>query len=145
MQAATAVNDHCDLVSHPDSLGGRSESGPQDCIINLSPICIIMSLIRFLTDDGSHFAITGYLQCLAAERKQLIGLGQVLGLRYSRLKGIDSSSFLEDMIAAWLRKEDDVMTRCPPTWRNLVLALRDKRVQQNGIAATIIAKEKVQL
>lgn len=103
------------------------------------------SVLNLFLDDGSQFAITGYLQDLAAERKILTDLGQVLGLRYSRLKGMDLSSLLDDMIAAWLRKEDDVMDRCPPTWRNLVMALRDKRVRQNGIAATIAKDKNIQL
>ena len=49
----------------------------------------------------------------------------------------DSATFLDDMVAAWLRREDSVDSRSPPTWRNLVKALRHERVKQTGIANTI--------
>ena len=50
-------------------------------------------------------------------------------------------TYLDNMVTAWLRQEDDVMKRHPPTWRNLVKALRDKMVRQNGIASTIEGNE----
>ena len=72
------------------------------------------------------------------DKKQLTGLGQVMGLRYGKLREmVDAGNFLNDMIFAWLHKEDDVMKRCPPTWKNLVTALRSKMVGQNGIASII--------
>ena len=70
--------------------------------------------------------------------RTLLNLGQVLGLRYSRLQGMaDAGNFLYDLIGAWLRRMDGVMDRCPPTWSNLVQALRDKMIRQNGIASKI--------
>ena len=68
----------------------------------------------------------------------LLTLGQVLGLRYSRLQGMaDAGNFLYDLIGAWLHRMDGVMNTCPPTWSNLVQALRDKTIRQNGIASKI--------
>ena len=49
----------------------------------------------------------------------------------------DSETFLNDVVAAWLQKRDQVMTRGVPTWQWLVEALKDKTVGQNGIASTI--------
>ena len=40
---------------------------------------------------------------------------------------------LNDMVAAWLNGEDDVVT--PPTWATLVEALRE--IGQNGVADNI--------
>ena len=56
---------------------------------------------------------------------------------------MDSSTFLDDVIAAWLREEDQVEKMCQLTWRNLVNALRHKRVGQAGIA-DVIEKNKCQ-
>ena len=55
---------------------------------------------------------------------------------------IDSGTFLDDVVVAWLQKTDQVMKRGVPTWRRLVEALKDKTVGQNGIASTI-AKDKL--
>ena len=59
-----------------------------------------------------------------------MGLGIQLGLNYSRLRGIEIERHLNvsscriDMIAAWLRKEDQVMKKGGPTWKQLIQALR---------------------
>ena len=49
----------------------------------------------------------------------------------------DSDTFLDDVIAAWLRREDHVEQRGMPTWKVLVEALKHTRVKQNGIASDI--------
>ena len=49
----------------------------------------------------------------------------------------DSDTFKEDMIAAWLQKEDQVTRRGLPTWETLVNALRDDQVKQHGVADKI--------
>ena len=70
----------------------------------------------------------------------MICLGLVLGLDYNKLKGkMDSPLFHEEVIAAWLRKEDYVMedTKRIPTWTNLVAALKDDTVRENGVASLI--------
>ena len=53
----------------------------------------------------------------------------------------DSKTFLDDVISAWLRKEDQVMDRGEPSWRVLISALKHRRVRQTGIASSI-AKDK---
>ena len=47
------------------------------------------------------------------------------------------------MIAAWLQKEDDVTRRGLPTWETLVKALRNDRVNQNGVADKIASDKNV--
>ena len=47
------------------------------------------------------------------------------------------------MIAAWLQKEDDVTRRGLPTWETLVKALRNDRVNQNGVAEKIVTDKNV--
>ena len=47
------------------------------------------------------------------------------------------------MIAAWLQKEDQVTKRGVPTWETLVKALRDRRVNQTGVADKIEADKIV--
>ena len=54
----------------------------------------------------------------------------------------DSEIFRDDMIDAWLQKEDQVLKRGVPTWKNLVKALRDRRVNQIGVAEKI-EKDKI--
>ena len=53
----------------------------------------------------------------------------------------DSETFRDDMIDAWLQKEDQVLKRGVPTWEILVKALRGRRVNQIGVAEKI-EKEK---
>ena len=82
--------------------------------------------------------ITDYLLCL--DKPSIYHLGVVLGLSHHRMKEIkDSETFLDDMIAAWLQKVDQVEV---PTWQRLVKALRHRRVGQTGIASEI-EKDKV--
>ena len=58
------------------------------------------------------------------------GLGLKLGLKHSRLQEIeierlrDVPSCRRDMIAAWLRKEDQVVKKGGPTWKQLIQALK---------------------
>ena len=54
-----------------------------------------------------------------------------------------SQTFRDDMIAAWLQREDQVVRRGVPTWRTLVKALRDRRVNQIGVADKIAADKNV--
>ena len=50
---------------------------------------------------------------------------------------MNSETFLDDMIAAWLGRIDLVEKRGVPTWHGLVEALRHRRVGQTGIARQI--------
>ena len=80
--------------------------------------------------------ITDYL--LDMEKAQIYNLGLVLGIRHSKLKTMmDSATFCEDVIAAWLRKEDQVSEKGGPSWTVLVDALKQRRVGQTGIANKI--------
>ena len=86
--------------------------------------------------------ITSYLYPL--DKITVFNLGLVLGLDYNRLKAMmDTSSFLEDMLAGWLQQMDQVLQTGVPTWKRLVEALKDQRVGQNGLASKI--EEKKQL
>ena len=66
-------------------------------------------------------------------------VGGVLGLSYSKLRKM--TKYPDDnMVAAWLRREDFVMSMSgEPTWRTLVEALR--KVGQEGTARDIEEKE----
>lgn len=86
--------------------------------------------------------IYGYLHLLP--KPDMLQLGLVLGLNYSKLTGkLDTSLFHQEVIAAWLRKEDYVTDdeKRRPTWANLVAALRNDTVRQNGIANLIYQHE----
>lgn len=76
------------------------------------------------------------------QKDDIYKLGLVLGLNYTKLKEkMDSRTFLEDVIAAWLHKEDYVKDRGEPTWTVLVNALQHPTVTQMGIADNI-AKDR---
>ena len=80
--------------------------------------------------------VTEYL--LDMEKSHIYNLGLVLGLRQTKAKALmDSPTFLDDVITAWLRKEDQVTEKGEPSWTVLVNALKHCRVGQTGIAKTI--------
>ena len=80
--------------------------------------------------------ITDYL--LGLEKIQIYNLGLVLGLKQTKVKALmDSTTFLDDVIAAWLRKEDQVTRKGEPSWTVLINALKHRRVEQTGIADKI--------
>lgn len=80
--------------------------------------------------------ITDYL--LEMEKTHVYHLGVVLGLKQTKVKALkDSDTFLDDVIAAWLRKEDQVKENGEPSWTVLIKALRHRRVEQIGIADKI--------
>ena len=62
-----------------------------------------------------------------------------MGLSYFKLQRMmDSPLFYDEVVAAWLRREDDVEKKAGhPSWRSLVRALREQRVGQYGIAGMI--------
>ena len=98
--------------------------------------------IAFPLDDSDHFEVSYYLFPLVKEN--MCSLGLAMGLNYTKLRHMMDSApvtFNNDVIAAWLRREDGVQTRGVPSWRSLVAALRDPTVGQNGIAGTIAVKK----
>ena len=105
-------------------------------IYDLLPTSFLFTAI----DD--HFDVTSYL--LDFGQADIYNLGLTLGLNHLRLKRMkDSDTFRDDMIAAWLQREDQVTRRGVPTWRTLVKALRDRRVNQTGVADRIAAERGV--
>lgn len=86
-------------------------------------------------DIGDHFEVKTSLKNLDSDK--LRDLGGALGLLYPNLKRMNN--ILDDMIAAWLNKEDNVLKNSGhPTWRRLVEAL--EKIGQKGIAEDIINK-----
>ena len=71
----------------------------------------------------------------------ILDLGAHLGLNSVRLKNkLHSSTFVNDVIAAWVRKEDKVLDKGEPTWRNVAMALEHPRIRQGGVADEIKRK-----
>ena len=81
--------------------------------------------------------VNGYLNVLSKD--QIFQLGLVLGLL--AVPTLDNmrytATFLPDMLAAWLRGQDNVNKRGGHTWKALVNALRHSQVAQNEIADRI--------
>ena len=104
--------------------------------------CFIVLLFYLLHLPLTHAAIDDVLEVtnylLGLTQTDIHNLGLTLGLNHSHLKNMASSeTFRDDMIAAWLQKEDQVTKRGVPTWKMLVKALRDRRVNQTGVADKI--------
>ena len=96
--------------------------------------------VPILSAAGDLLEITDYL--LELEEKHIYDLGLVLGLDQNKVKKLrGSDSFLDDVISAWLRKEDQVTIKGNPSWAVLIGALKHARVKQIGIADKI-AKDK---
>lgn len=82
---------------------------------------------------GDLHDIATYLQEL--NTNQLKSLGYALGLYHPNVSRMDPEHLCYELVAAWLQRVDDVRTRCPPTWSNLVIALEKNRY--NGIAEDV--------
>ena len=81
---------------------------------------------------ADHYTITRHLRDLSKE--ELIGVGGALGLYYPHLRKM--SPLLEEMVAAWLNREDNVLSASgDPSWASLIKALKD--IDQSGIAKKI--------
>ena len=71
--------------------------------------------------------------------QQIVQVGLALGMNYAKLKRM--RSLPGDMVAAWLRREDDVLeVTGVPTWKVLSGALKD--VGQTGLAMKIQQKHQ---
>ena len=98
------------------------------------PPCIVW-LILGIED---HFEVTEYLDEL--QTPQIIKLGEALGLYYPSLKKMQSP--LEDMVEAWLRKDDSVLAKTGlPCWKSLMEALL--KTKNTGIAEKIRQEKNV--
>ncbi len=75
-------------------------------------------------------------------------VGYALGLKRSTIKKIkkenndDIDGCKEEMIGAWIDQVDNVRTQGKPSWKVLVLALRNPPVNQHQIAAAIAKKHQ---
>ena len=97
------------------------------------------NLLLTHTAADDLFEITEYL--LKLKKIDIYNLGLTLGLNHFHLKDMENSeTYRDDMIAAWLVKEDQVTTRGLPTWETLEKALRHNRVGQTGVANEINAE-----
>ena len=81
-----------------------------------------------------HEKVTKYLRVL--DKDHCISLGLAFGLEYPNLNKM--KHYPEDVVAAWLRKQDNVCIKCLPTWSNLASAL--EQISQNGIASEVRSK-----
>ena len=92
-------------------------------------------IIIILLGMRDHYEISSYLSDL--DNEQIVQVGLALGMNYAKLKRM--RSLPGDMVAAWLRKEDDVLeVSGVPTWKVLLEALKDTR--QTGLAMKIQQK-----
>ena len=74
--------------------------------------------------------ISGCLQKL--DETHIFDLGMTLGISHSKLtEMMDSPSFAEDVITAWLQREGQ---RGAPSWVILISALTDLLVEQEGMS-----------
>ena len=104
----------------------------------------LIAFASTISGDEDLIDVTDYLLTMDSNTHlEVYHLALILGLSQSRVKGMmESPIFLDDVIAAWLRREDQVPKRGVPTWENLVKALRHPRLKQNEIADKI-ANEKL--
>ena len=82
-----------------------------------------------------HYTVSKYLQELPD--KELVSLGGALGLSFPKLRRMKTMP--DDMVAAWLRREDNVLSKGHPSLRILAEAL--KNIGQNGVAQNILSRD----
>jgi hypothetical protein len=98
---------------------------------NMSSYCLLIPR----TGMKHHFEVSRYLSDL--DNEQIVQVGLALGMNYAKLKRM--RSLPGDMVAAWLRREDDVLeVSGVPTWKALSEALKDNG--QTGLAMKIQQK-----
>ena len=86
----------------------------------------------FCTGIKNHYEISRCLSDL--DDQQIVQVGLALGMNYAKLNRM--KSLPGDMVAAWLRREEDVLeVSGVPTWKGLSEALKD--VGQTGLAVKI--------
>ena len=84
--------------------------------------CLYMRLLHLslihITAIGDLVEVTNYL--VDFQHNDMYNLGLTLGLYQPHLKNMKTSeTFRDDVIAAWLQKEDQVLKVGTPTWKNL--------------------------
>ena len=94
--------------------------------------------------DKDLLDITDYLTDM--EKHDIYHLGLVLGLRRSTMEQMmDSNTFLDDIIAAWLQKGEEVTEKGEPSWPVLISALTHDRIRLTEIANKIASDRKCKL
>ena len=86
---------------------------------------------------SDHFAVCQYLRDVPDEAIRT--LGTALGLNYPKVQKM--KSLPEDMVAAWIRREDNVLDNGDPTLRKLAKALKEPGIGQGGVAHKILNVE----
>ena len=100
--------------------------------------CLLLYCLISTLDEDNLLEITDYL--LKMQDEHIYNLGVVLGLRQGKVKAMmETNTFRDDVIGAWLREEDGVKEK--PSWTVLINALKHRRVGQTGIAKEIAEKE----
>ena len=95
------------------------------------------SLTSSLLTQKHHSQITQYLTSL--KKEELVHVGLRLGLHYLTLKKMSPESLLNDMVNAWLRRDDDVIEGSgEPSWESLSKARED--CGHKGIASDVKKK-----
>ena len=83
--------------------------------------------------------VRGYL--IDLNKEQIRTLGLILGLQNTTLsnkyEGSSEINYLDDVLAAWFLKQDDVVTKGVPSWTTLASALEVQQLRQKGIASKI--------
>ena len=81
--------------------------------------------------------IKRYLKVL--DKTHIYNLGLALGLAQQKVRWMrdTSDTFLNDVLAAWLRREDDVKKKGTLSWSTLVKALRHPMIGQTRVASDI--------
>ena len=88
--------------------------------------------LSVFTGIADHYEVCQSLKTLSD--RELRDLGGALGLAYPNL--LKMTQLPHEMVAAWLNRQDDVLTRGgEPTWKGLAEAL--KKVGQTGVAEDI--------
>ena len=97
----------------------------------------------FATYRGNQLPdIMRYLKTM--DRAGVNNLELVLGLQYTTMKNLSGNAFLNDVVTQWLGKAEGMLSKRIPSWRSLVQWLREKLVQQNGIANKITEEHCMQ-
>ena len=104
------------------------------CSIAMSYSTSFTHAVLFFMSTGmrDHYRVSSVLMDL--DNQQIIQVGLALGMNYAKLRRM--SSLPGDMVAAWLRREDDVLqVSGAPTWKTLSEALKD--TGQTGLSMKI--------
>ena len=100
-------------------------------------------LFPLYTELKDMVTVRGYL--INLDKEQVRTLGLILGLHHITLSNKyegSSVSYLDDVLTAWLRKQDDVEEKGVPSWATLATALENQQLRQVGIARKI-RKERI--